>query len=357
VSSMPHRRHVRRRSFLSMSGQADGGPPQAGWSRSGWRACALLAGALGLCATVLSGATAQASPSGNPTLNQTLAEANKLSNQIDELGQQYDGLVIQLSQAKAEVKLAKENAARDERQLTADQSYIDDIAVVGYMTGGLNPSLQLLQASNPQSLLDRASIMTQLEEENGAKVSLVADAEVAAVRANAAASQEEQQAAQLKDQMNAKVAEIQSKENFFNSEAFKQAADIFQQTGKYPISSVQGRTIGVEALKAALTRIGDPYVWGGAGPDDFDCSGLVVWAYAQVGITLEHFTGDLWNEVVHIPYSEAQPGDLVFFYPDIGHVGIYIGNGLMVDAPTAGQDVQVQPVMTDVLVGTGYVPA
>jgi peptidoglycan DL-endopeptidase CwlO len=224
------------------------------------------------------------------------------------------------------------------------------------MTGGLDPSLQLLQSANAQSLLNRASIMTQLEEENGAKVSLVADAQIAAERANEAAEQEEQQAARLKAEMAAEVNQIQLKENFFNSEAFQQAADIFEQTGHYPISAVQGRTIGVEALKAALTRIGCPYVWAAAGPCAFDCSGLVVWAYAQVGITLEHFTGDLWNEVVHIPYSQVQPGDLVFFYADISHVGIYVGNGLMVDAPTFGQDVQIQPVDEDPLVGVGYVP-
>jgi cell wall-associated NlpC family hydrolase len=318
----------------------------------------VLAGSLALGATLLPGAAAQASPGGGGgSLSQTLAEANKLSQQIDALGQEYDGLRIQLSQAKTEVAIARENAARDESILGTDQAYINDIAVESYMTGGMNPALQLLQSAKPQTLLDRASIITQLEQQSGARVSLVAAAATAAQRAEAAAAQEQQTARNLAAKMAAKVAQIQSRENFFNSEAFTQAESIFQQTGHYPAMNIQGDSVGDRVVRYALSMLGKPYVWGGASPSvGFDCSGLVVWAYAQVGITLEHFTGDLWNEVVHIPYSEAKPGDLVFFYADIQHVGIYIGGGMMVDAPTFGQPVQIQPVSADPLVGTGYVP-
>jgi peptidoglycan DL-endopeptidase CwlO len=77
----------------------------------------------------------------------------------------------------------------------------------------------------------------------------------------------------------------------------------------------------------------------------FDCSGLVMWAYAQVGISLTHYTGAQWNEGEHISRSQLEPGDLVFFFADISHVGMYIGNGLMIDAPTFGQPVQIQPLL------------
>jgi peptidoglycan DL-endopeptidase CwlO len=323
VSSMPQSRHVAR--------------------RGGWRVWAVLVGAIGIFAGVLPAALA--SPGGTPSLSQTLAEANKLSEQIDALGQQYDNLQIQLQQARAEAKIASESAARDARLVSAGQAYVDQIAVEGYMTGGLSPTLQLFQSSNAQSLLDRASILTQLEQEDGSRLNVVVAAETTAERARGAALQEEQRAAELKSEMAAKQAEIQTRENFFNSQAFQDAAAIFAKTGHYPDIKVRGDSIGVQALRWALTRLGDEYVWGGAGPTVFDCSGLVVWSYAQIGITLEHFTGDLWNEGEHISRSELEPGDLVFFYADLGHVGIYMGNGLMVDAPTFGQPVQVQPVM------------
>jgi cell wall-associated NlpC family hydrolase len=310
----------------------------------------VLAAILAACAAVLP--AAQASPQGSaPTLNQTLAEANKLSAEIDNLSQEYDSLQIQLTQAREQAAIARQDVQRDSQLLSHDQVYIDQLAVEDYMTGGLDPSLQLLQSAAPQSLLNRASIMISLEQQDGTKVSVVANAENDAQRAQAAAAEELQHAAKLKAEMTAKVAQIQQKENFFNSQAFQEAEAIFTKTGHYPNIPVRGDSIGVQALRWALTRLGDAYVWGAAGPTTFDCSGLVMWAYAKVGISLEHFTGDQWNEGEHISRNELEPGDLVFFYQDIGHVGIYMGNGMMVDAPTFGQVVQVQPVMWNVYVG------
>jgi peptidoglycan DL-endopeptidase CwlO len=320
------------------------------------RRVAVLAAAIAACSMVLPVGVASATPaapaSSTPTgLTAVLAEANKLSQQIDVLSQQYDNLQIQLSETKAAVKLAQQNAARDRGIFAQDQGSIAAIAVESYMTGGLSPALEMLTTNSPQSLLNRASIMTQLQRENGARVRLVGAAVIAAHRAEAAAAQQQQRATSLNKQMQAKVAAIQQRENFFNSQAFAQAEEIYAQTGQYPDITVDGDSVGVQALRYALTRIGDPYVWGAAGPDSFDCSGLVMWAYAQVGISLLHYTGDQWNEGEHVSRDQLEPGDLVFFYADLGHVGLYIGNGLMVDAPTFGQDVQIQPVMWDVYEG------
>ncbi|MGO8956084.1 MAG: C40 family peptidase [Streptosporangiaceae bacterium] len=333
---MPHHRHVAPQSSA----------PASAISRAvRWRRAAVLASTAAICAAILPIATADATPAaGKPSLKATLAEANELSQQIDILGQQYDGLTIQLKQAKANVILARESAARDFRLLRHDQSAVGAIAVEGYMTEGMNPALELLQSSSPQSLLNRASIMTQIEQENGAKLKLVQDAATAADRAQEAAAQEQQRATALSKQLAGKVAAIQKKESFFNSQAYAQAEAIFQRTGQYPNIRLPGNSVGVQALRWALTRRGKPYEWGAAGPDAFDCSGLVVWAYAQIGITLMHYTGDLWNEGEHVSRSELEPGDLVFFYPGIEHVGIYLGEGLMIDAPTYGQVVQVQPM-------------
>jgi cell wall-associated NlpC family hydrolase len=345
VTRVPLGRHVPRRSS-SVPGSAR--PRLA-------RRTTVLIGTAVVCAALLPAGIAAASPAArgsNPgSLKAVLAEANALSEQIDNLSQQYDGLKIQLAQAKSEATIASEDAARDQQLLGQAQGSIGAIAVENYMSGGVNPTMQLLEGSSPQSLLNRASIMTQIQQENGAKVSLVAAAENAAKRAEAAAAQQQQNARTLETQMASKVAAIQKKEAFFNSKAFQQAEAEFERTGTYPDIHVSGDSVGVQALRFALTKIGDPYVWGAAGPDSFDCSGLVMWAYAQIGISLEHFTGDQWNEGEHISRSELEPGDLVFFYPDIGHVGLYVGNGLMVDAPTFGQDVQVQPVMWNVYVG------
>ncbi|HET6172844.1 MAG TPA: NlpC/P60 family protein [Gaiellales bacterium] len=100
-------------------------------------------------------------------------------------------------------------------------------------------------------------------------------------------------------------------------------------------------TLGEAAVSMALKELGTPYVWGGAAPGGFDCSGLVSWAYAQAGLGgLPHFTGALWASGTHISSSELAPGDLVF-YNGLNHVGMYIGGGNFVEAPHTGDVVKI----------------
>jgi cell wall-associated NlpC family hydrolase len=322
------------------------------WLRPAYSRAAVLAGAAGLFAILLPGGIAEAQPAGTPaSLQATVAEANALSNEIDSLGQQYDDLKIQLQEAQAESSASRVTAARDQKALKAGRTAVAQIADQGYMTGSLNPTIQLLQSDNPQAFLNRSSILLQLDHQQGTTVNLLSQAVAAAARAQKTATQEQAQATKLAAEMSTKVGQIQAKENVLNSQAFAQALAVFQQTGSYPQIPISGDSVGEQALRWALTRLGDPYVWGGAGPDDFDCSGLVMWAYAHVGISLAHFTGDQWTEGEHIPQNQLEPGDLVFFFADISHVGMYIGNGMMVDAPSAGQVVQVQPIFWSAFVG------
>ena len=98
-----------------------------------------------------------------------------------------------------------------------------------------------------------------------------------------------------------------------------------------------------QAASIALQYLGVPYVWGGADPSGFDCSGLVTYAYAQIGISLPHYTVWQWNVTQPISMSQLEPGDLVFFH-GLGHVGIYIGGGQMVDAPHTGAVVRIESI-------------
>ncbi len=175
---------------------------------------------------------------------------------------------------------------------------------------------------------------------------------LAAERAQTTAKEEIATANELQSQINGKVSTINAKLKVLNSSAMTQAMAVFDQTGSYPnLVLPEATNVGTTALRAALTQRGKPYVWGAAGPDSYDCSGLVMWAFAQEGISLPHYTGDQWNSGMHVSRADLEPGDLVFFFPDISHVGLYIGNGLMVDAPSTGQVVQVQPVFWDEYVG------
>ncbi len=95
------------------------------------------------------------------------------------------------------------------------------------------------------------------------------------------------------------------------------------------------------AVAAAESRVGDTYSMGGAGPTIFDCSGLVMWAYAQVGISLPHFSGAQYADTTHIPMSALEPGDLVFPADPGQHVAMYVGGGMIVEAADYGIPVHV----------------
>jgi cell wall-associated NlpC family hydrolase len=116
--------------------------------------------------------------------------------------------------------------------------------------------------------------------------------------------------------------------------------------GRVPLPS-SGTRAGI-AVRAALSRLGMPYVWGATGPDRFDCSGLVQWSYRQAGIGLDRTTYDQIQQGSAVPRSHIQPGDLVF--PHAGHVQIAIGNGLVVEAPHAGANVRISQLGSDVVI-------
>jgi cell wall-associated NlpC family hydrolase len=111
-----------------------------------------------------------------------------------------------------------------------------------------------------------------------------------------------------------------------------------------------------EAVAWARKQLGDPYVWGAAGPGAFDCSGLVMYVYAKAGVPLDHWTGDQWHEGVHVSRGSLRAGDLLFFSSDgteagIHHVGIYVGGGQMIEAPYTGANVRVSSAFRSDLIG------
>jgi len=287
-----------------------------------------------------------------PSLGALVAQARQLSNQVDSLSQQFDGLQIQIANAKTQERLAKLAAARAQKAMAGSQLAVSQLAAMGYMNQGFDPTLQMLTSGDPELFLNQASTVLEINDQAGMRLTNLQKMQIASQRAQATAQEEIATVNQLQGQINGKVKAIQSKLDILNSSAMAQAMAIFDQTGSYPdVILPEATNVGTTALRAALSQRGKPYVWGAAGPDSYDCSGLVVWAFAQEGISLPHYTGSLWNSGMHVSRDQLEPGDLVFFFADISHVGIYIGNGLMVDAPSAGQDVQVQAVFWNAYVG------
>jgi cell wall-associated NlpC family hydrolase len=132
-----------------------------------------------------------------------------------------------------------------------------------------------------------------------------------------------------------------------NSQAQAQALAL-QQTAIGASASVDGASVAPPSqytgvVGIAMRYLGVPYVWGGSSPSGFDCSGLVAYVYAQVGVSLPHYTGAQWNVGVPVSRSDLQPGDLVFF-DGLGHVGIYIGGNAFIHAPHTGDVVKISSI-------------
>jgi cell wall-associated NlpC family hydrolase len=134
--------------------------------------------------------------------------------------------------------------------------------------------------------------------------------------------------------------------------AFVDAGGALGQQGTTPPND-----IAAGAIAAARTRLGDPYLWGGTGPDSFDCSGLTQWAYALVGIQLPRVAADQYNAGPHVGLDALEPGDLLFWATDLNdpatihHVALYLGAGMMIAAPHTGDVVKIEPVYLSGYIG------
>nr|WP_242516463.1 C40 family peptidase [Corynebacterium mendelii] len=113
----------------------------------------------------------------------------------------------------------------------------------------------------------------------------------------------------------------------------------------YSIEGLQSQNVdGLKALQAAFTKLGAPYVWGATGPDEFDCSGLVVWSYLQTGKRLPRTSQAQMRAGTPVEKKDLQPGDVIGFYPGATHVGLYAGNGMVIHASDYGIPLQVVPL-------------
>jgi cell wall-associated NlpC family hydrolase len=284
-----------------------------------------------------------------PSVKELKAHAEELGNQLEQLTEQYNGVRVRLQQSERAARVAAENMRRQEQALESVREQVGALAATSYMTGGADPAVALLGSPDPQTMLDQASTLHYFAVQNGTKAQALIQAMQAAQRARKAADDRATQVRTLRTSLDDKREKVEQLYGKTRDKLFRKAP---QEAVKLP--PVAGSGKGVEAVRNALTQLGVPYSWGGgttsgpsygiaqgAGIKGFDCSGLTMYAYAQVGIKLPHYTGAQWNAGTHVSRDRLQPGDLVFFYADLHHMGMYIGAGKMVHAPQTGDNVKI----------------
>jgi cell wall-associated NlpC family hydrolase len=281
-----------------------------------------------------------------PGIDALRQQAGQLNTQLEQLTEQYDGLRVRLQQAQRAAQIARATSRRETTALQGIQHRVGRLAALRYMHGGPDEGPALFSARDPQALLDQAATLHFFTQQDDTQVRQLTQAIQNAERAWQNAQDRAGQATQLKTQLKQKKSSIEKTLDKVRKPLLKDAVERAGRGESVP-AIPGGPTKAIGAVRAALSQLGVPYVWGGATPGQgFDCSGLTMWAYHQVGVNLPHYGGDQWNAGVHVSRSQLQPGDLVFFYSDIHHMGMYLGDGKFVHAPHTGDRVRVADLAT-----------
>jgi peptidoglycan DL-endopeptidase CwlO len=322
--------------------------PEPSASRLRRRGVAVAAGAaLAGGLAVYGGVASAASGAPQPSVNSEQQKLDKLISQQDKLGAQYDAALSSLSSANTKLKQVNREIGRDQKSFQALRGKVGEIAAAAYETGDNTSISTILSSSNPQTVLQQASILQHLSGENisamNAYISAaqaLRGAQVTAQRTQSAISQQKDKLETQKKTLDATVSK--QKAVVANLTSAVEPGGGSSVSGPPPSASGQAG----KAVTFAYDQIGKPYQWGGTGPDAYDCSGLTQAAWAAAGVSIPRDTYGQWGSLPHVPKSDLQSGDLVFFDGE-GHVGIYVGGGMMIDAPQSGENVKEVPLNSD----------
>ncbi|WP_328814383.1 C40 family peptidase [Nonomuraea cypriaca] len=282
-----------------------------------------------------------------PTLNELAKQVEGMHTEIETLSEQYNGQREKLKTAQKAVDAAQKTLATSETDLAAKHARASLLAQNAYMSGGLNKALAFASAKDPETFLDRAATTYALEQQQGEQVNQLTKAMDTAARARAGAKARIEEVKKIVSDLESKRDKITKLVAKVESNLFKRALGQAGQSGSRAVRvnlPIPGDGKAAAAARWALSQQLKPYVWGAEGPSSYDCSGLVMAAFQRVGISLPHYTGDQWTAGRHISRTEMRPGDLVFFYGDLHHVGIYLGGGMMVHAPQTGDVVRIASI-------------
>jgi cell wall-associated NlpC family hydrolase len=305
---------------------------------------------------------AAATPDPKPTIDSVQQQLGALALKNDQLVEKYNVANNAYHSTKRAAAKAGQTYRIVAARLASAQEQLSASAAAQYEGGSFSAAGALLSSDSGSSYLDQLDTLSMLSSHNAQVVSSFAATRKAAKDARnqardlyaeakdkfAAVSKRKTETQQQIDKYTKLLATLNAAQRAAWAKQMSPTvsqSQITQVSSKISlghITSAQART----AVKFALAQVGKPYVWGQAGPGSYDCSGLTMSAYHAAGISLPHSAADQYNYGHHVPATALEPGDLMFYYQPIGHVTIYIGDGMMVSAPQTGENVKVIPADT-----------
>ncbi|MGN6244786.1 MAG: C40 family peptidase [Motilibacteraceae bacterium] len=332
--------------------------------------------------------TAVADPA--PTIAQVQAQLDDLDHQAEAANEKVNGAQVQRAQIERELAKVRAQAAAQQKKLDAMRGEVASLAAASYRNGGIDPTVQLLLADNPDDFLAGASSVSQLAQRQATALRKVQAARNQLAQDNLAVAQRLGQLKAVEKELQAQKAELDRKvaqskallsslkaeqrrrleeaqraaraRELAAARAARDSVRTVARTSSPSSSSSSDSSVSAPApvsgrastaVSVALSKVGDPYVWGAAGPSAFDCSGLMMYAWRAAGVSLPHYTVAQYNAIRHVSLSDIQPGDLVFYYGGMSHVGMYIGGGRIVHASNPRTGVKISPLHEMPITGVG----
>lgn len=302
-----------------------------------------------VAAGLLLGVTSSAGAAPAPTLSQVEAKIRSLEIKSAQLDQQYAQVRQEAKETNQRLKLIDRQIAVDSGHFAALKQLIDLIAVSDYEEGNINSSIAMLTSGNAQQILNRSSILLELSRANTAQIDQFLAATKQLTDAQQLAQRTKVGILELKASLAKRRAAMTKLEG--QEDALLAKLQPAQQAGAQPGSGGSSSRVadplptGTQAEKAvkfAYDQLGCPYVYGGTGPcaDGYDCSGLTQAAWAYAGVSIPRTSYEQWDDLTSVSLADLQPGDILVFL-DGGHVGLYVGDNKLIDAPHTGLDVEL----------------
>ncbi|MFD7029686.1 NlpC/P60 family protein [Streptomyces sp. NPDC059917] len=319
------------------------------------RTAATLALAGAATATAYEG-TSQADPQLTP--DQVKAQVDRLYEEAEAATEQYNGAKEKAEAAQKSLTELRDETARKTDRLNSARSALGSLAASQYRSGSLGTAVQLALADDPQDYLDRAAFITRAGDRTASEVASVRRQldEVGRLREKAAGRLSELRAreAELSGRKSVIEGKLDAAKQLLARLTAEERAR-YEAQGAGPATGAGSAATSVaappgdgsraaKAVAFAYGALGKPYVWGATGPGSFDCSGLTQAAWKAAGVSLPRTTYTQINAGHRVSRDQLAPGDLVFFYSGISHVGLYIGNGQMIHAPHPGAPVRIAPI-------------
>ena len=276
-----------------------------------------------------------------PNIDDVKSRVDSLYHQAEQASERYNNAKLELKELRHDMASLKADQRRQDDRLGAVQSEVKDSIVRQYEGQSLSAVGQVVVSKDPKAFLSQLSTMSafddmqgQLFDDYSSELKALDIRRQATEKRAAEVAATQKKLAAEKATIDKKFAEAKSL--LGKLEAQQREALTSRSTTRTPSVPASGNAAA--AVQYAMAQVGKAYVYGAAGPDAFDCSGLTMMAWAQAGVALPHSSSAQYSSGPHIAESDLQPGDLVFYYSPISHVGMYIGNGMIVNAenPSAG---------------------